>query len=78
MSDEKSYLEELEQLEYQLLVDEHLYKQWMQDRIERTIGMKMSINQNDDNAYEESRHRGNDSQGCEHPQDENGDTEVSE
>ena len=77
MSD-KEYLEELERLEYQLLVDEHLYKQWMQDRIERTIGMKMSINQNDDNAYEESRHRGNDSQRCEQPQNENRDTEVSE
>ena len=77
MSDEE-HLEELERLEYQLLVDEHLYRQWMQDRIERTIGMKMSINQNDDDAYEESRYRGNDSQRCEHPQDENGDTEVSE
>ena len=77
MSD-KEYLEELERLEYQLLVDEHLYRQWMQDRIERTIGLKTSINQNDDNAYEESRHRGNDSQRCEYPQDENGDAEVSE
>ena len=78
MSDDKSYQEELEQLEYQLLIDEHLYRQWMQDRIERTIGMNLSINQNDDDAYEESRHRGNDSQRCEQPQDENRDTEVSE
>lgn len=70
MSDDKSYLEELERLEYQLLVDEHLYRQWMQDRIERTIGMNLSINQNYDDAYEEGRHRGNDSQGCEQPQDE--------
>lgn len=69
MSDEE-YLEELEKLEYQLMLDEHLYRQWMQDRIERAIGMNLSINQNYDDAYEESRHRGNDSQGCEQPQNE--------
>jgi hypothetical protein len=69
MSDDKSYLEELERLEYQLMLDEHLYRQWMQDRIDRTIGIKTSINQIDD-ADEESRHRGNDSQRCEQPQNE--------
>ena len=69
MSDDNSYLEELEKLEHQLMLDEHLYRQWMQDRIERTIGIKTSINQIDD-ADEESRHRGNDSQGCEQPQNE--------
>ena len=68
--DFSGFLDELERLEHQLMLDEHLYKQWMQDRIEKTIGMKMSINQNDDEAYEESRNRGNDSQRCEHPQDE--------
>jgi len=68
--DFSGFLDELERLEHQLMLDEHLYKQWMQDRIEKTIGMKMSINQNDDEAYEESRNRGNDSQRCEQPQDE--------
>ena len=68
--DFSGFLDELERLEHQLMLDEHSYKQWMQDRIEKTIGMKMSINQNDDEAYEESRNRGNDSQRCEQPQDE--------
>ena len=67
--DFSDFLDELERLEHQLMLDEHLYRQWMQDRIERTIGIKTSINQIDD-ADEESRHRGNDSQGCEQPQNE--------